>query len=402
MRKAEAGPPPAAGAADDAHQGDLHPLLGRLHGDRRSVERRVDRPGAGLGQPDQPRLALRQGRLGARTGAWRPPAEISDEAGQRPVDADFLGYGDQRDRRQARRDPREVGAGLGLLARLGEILQRGRLPQSQVRRLLGDQQFRSPGPHLSFDHRRRRRQYLGLRRDDQQLQRHPQFQDARDHGRQSGGSPSGVAAAPAGRQGAQPREFHRHRSAPDAHRGARDRIRARAQRHAHSDHLRHALAHLQERLGGQGVHQAARLRDGRRPQGSRQVESGGGRARDRRSGRAAQARRPDVRHAEARDPDLGDGPDPVLGRHRERPRELHPLSRDRQRRQVRHRRQHLPRPLQRAGRDRPRPRYRDAAALLRPRRRRVEALVAASGKPNTSGSSPASIRRPAPTASRSR
>ena len=48
---------------------------------------------------------------------------------------------------------------------------------------------------------------------------------------------------------------------------------------------------------------------------------------------------------------------------------------DRQCRRVRHRRQHLPRPLQRAGRDRPRPRYRDAAALLRPRRRRVAALV---------------------------
>ena len=42
---------------------------------------------------------------------------------------------------------------------------------------------------------------------------------------------------------------------------------------------------------------------------------------------------------------------------------------------LRHRRQHLPRPHQRAGRDRPRPRYRDAAALLRPRRRRLEALV---------------------------
>ena len=48
---------------------------------------------------------------------------------------------------------------------------------------------------------------------------------------------------------------------------------------------------------------------------------------------------------------------------------------DRQRRRLRQRRQHLPRPLQRAGRDRPRPRYRDAAALLRPRRGRLEALV---------------------------
>ncbi len=44
-----------------------------------------------------------------------------------------------------------------------------------------------------------------------------------------------------------------------------------------------------------------------------------------------------------------------------------------------HRRQHLPRPHQRAGRDRPRPRYRDPAALLRPGRGRVAALVAGLG-----------------------
>ncbi len=46
---------------------------------------------------------------------------------------------------------------------------------------------------------------------------------------------------------------------------------------------------------------------------------------------------------------------------------------------LRHRRQHLPRPHQRAGRDRSRPRYRDAAALLRPRRRRLAALGARLG-----------------------
>ena len=46
---------------------------------------------------------------------------------------------------------------------------------------------------------------------------------------------------------------------------------------------------------------------------------------------------------------------------------------------VRRRRQHLPRPLQRAGRDRSRSRYHDAAALLRPGRRRLEALGAGLG-----------------------
>ncbi len=34
------------------------------------AERRLGRPGAGLGEPDQPRLALRQGRVRARTGPW--------------------------------------------------------------------------------------------------------------------------------------------------------------------------------------------------------------------------------------------------------------------------------------------------------------------------------------------
>ena len=42
----------------------------------------------------------------------------------------------------------------------------------------GTNNVRPPGAHLPFDHRRRRRQYLGLRRDDQQLHRHPQCQDA--------------------------------------------------------------------------------------------------------------------------------------------------------------------------------------------------------------------------------
>ncbi len=49
VRKAEAGPPPPAGAAGHHPQEHLHALLGRLHGHRRSRERRVDRPGARLG-----------------------------------------------------------------------------------------------------------------------------------------------------------------------------------------------------------------------------------------------------------------------------------------------------------------------------------------------------------------
>ena len=83
----------------------------------------------------------------------------------------------------------------------------------------------------------------------------------------------------------------------------------------------------------------------------------------------------DFRDAAPLDADLGDGPDPVHGRHRERARKLPPAARDRQCRPVRRGRQHLPRPHQCAGRDRSRPRCDDAAALLRPYRRRLEALV---------------------------
>ena len=93
-----------------------------------------------------------------------------------------------------------------------------------------------------------------------------------------GGNPgrgaSGVAAARAGRQGAQPREHDRDRSAHDPHRRARDRICAHPLRHRHSGDLGHAVAHLQERLGRQGIHPAARLRHGRHPQGGREVDAG--------------------------------------------------------------------------------------------------------------------------------
>ena len=114
-------------------------------------------------------------------------------------------------------------------------------------------------------------------------------------------------------------------------------------------------------------------------QGNGEVESGGGRTRLRRSRRTTQARRPDVRDAKAVDPDLVHGSDPAHGRHRQRAGELHAAAAHRQCRRTRHRRQHLPRPRQRAGRDRRRPRYRDATVLLRPRGRRLEALVARLG-----------------------
>ena len=272
IRKAEAGPPPPPGATGHDAQECLHPLLGRLLGDRQGRERRVDRPGARLRQSDQSRIALLQGRGGSRRRAEPAPPALSREARGRPVDPHLLGNGDRRDRRQAARYSPEVGTGLGLLARLGQVHQRGRLSQPQARGVLGNQQFRSSGAHLPFHHGHRRRQYLGLWRDDQQLQRHPQRQDHPDDGRQSGRGASGFAAAYSRRQGAQPRQHDRGRSADDADRGARDRICPRASRHAYRHDLRHALAHFRERLGGQGIPQPARLRRRRDPQAGGEVD----------------------------------------------------------------------------------------------------------------------------------
>ena len=98
-----------SGAGQGHHPPEhVHALLGRLHGPCRSRERRVGRAGAGLGQPDQPRLALRQGRRHARDRARRSPPALPDEDGRRPVAAHLVGHGDQRDRRQDAGDPREV------------------------------------------------------------------------------------------------------------------------------------------------------------------------------------------------------------------------------------------------------------------------------------------------------
>ena len=103
---------PAAAARRDGHdpQERLHALLGRLLGHRRGRKRRVDRPGAGLGQPDQSRLALLQGRGSSRRRAERPPPALSDEARERPVEPALVGSGDRRDRRQAAGDPRRSRA----------------------------------------------------------------------------------------------------------------------------------------------------------------------------------------------------------------------------------------------------------------------------------------------------
>ncbi len=113
LRAQGQGWPAAAGRSTGHHpQKCLHALLGRLHGDRRGGERRLDRSGTRLGQPDQPRLALCQGRCDPRAGERGPPPALSAEARERRLDPHLLGSGHQRDRRQADGNSREVGAGL--------------------------------------------------------------------------------------------------------------------------------------------------------------------------------------------------------------------------------------------------------------------------------------------------
>ena len=63
----------------------------------------------------------------------------------------------------------KAGPDFGLLARVSQIHQRGRIPQPQACLVLGHQQFRSSSAYMSFHDCHRRSQHLGLRCDDEQL-----------------------------------------------------------------------------------------------------------------------------------------------------------------------------------------------------------------------------------------
>ena len=71
-----------------------------------------------------------------------------------------------------------VGTRRGVLRRLVQTQQRAVDAPAQVRVAVGHEQLRSPGAHLPLDHRRRRSQHLGLRRDDEFLQRRAELQVA--------------------------------------------------------------------------------------------------------------------------------------------------------------------------------------------------------------------------------
>ena len=374
------------GPAEAAKEGDatkvetkahgVHALLGRLRGRCHRRERRVDAAGAGVRVADQPRRALRQGRVGARARDHRAfaPAEDADEARQRQVAAHLVGPGDERGRRQDPRDQEGIGSGRGLLGRQLEAQQRAGVPDAQVRVVLRHEQLRPPGADLPLDDGRRRSQHLGLRRDDQFVQRHAEHEVRDVHRQQRGRSAPGVDAAHAAREGNR-REDDRRRPALHAHGGQGRRVRAHPLRHRHPVPVRDALSHLQERLGRPAVHQRPRLRHGQ-GQGRRdgQVDARQGRGSLRRArGAGVQGRRDDGQEP-AVDHRVVHGPDAAHDRQRDGARVVHPAAGARQHRRVRRRREHLPRPRQRAGRDRRRPEPGFAAGLLRPCDRLVEVL----------------------------
>ncbi len=205
---------------------------------------------------------------------------------------------------QKRKRPRR-----DLLDRVLQAQQRAGLPAVQVRAPVRHQQHRPPGAHLPFDHRRRHRQYLGLRRDDQLVQRRAELQVPAVLRLERGRGAPGVDAAHAARQGER-LQGDRGRSALYPHRGEGRQVRARALGQRRGVPLRPALSRVQERLGGQGVHPEPRLRHGQGPgRGDGQVHAAGGGGRDRR------ARSRDVRGGEdpGREPSrlhhLGDGPE---------------------------------------------------------------------------------------------
>ncbi len=150
-------------------------------------------PGTGVRFAAQSRRPLRQGGIGARAWPWRTSFEVPDETGQRQVPEDQLGAGAQRSQRKIAGDPQGKRPGCDLLGRLLEAEQRTGLPVPQVRLLLRHEQHGPPGAHLPLDHGRRRRQHLGLRGDDQLLQRHAVFQGSVVHRLECRRGASGVA-----------------------------------------------------------------------------------------------------------------------------------------------------------------------------------------------------------------
>ena len=170
-------------AADSRDQGrgqayGLHPLLGRLLGRRDRRKRRLDSAGAGVRFAAQPRRALREGCVGARARDARAFDAYQDarQARQRQVPEDQLGPGARRDQQEDARPQKGIRTRCDLLGRQLEAQQRAGVSLAQVRVVLGHQQLRPPGAHLPLDDGRRRSQHVGLRCDDQLVQRHAEHE----------------------------------------------------------------------------------------------------------------------------------------------------------------------------------------------------------------------------------
>ncbi|MCK7497920.1 MAG: hypothetical protein MZW92_49715 [Comamonadaceae bacterium] len=134
--------------------------------------------------------------------------------------------------------------------------------------MLGHQQLRPPGAHLPLDHGGRRGQHLGLRRDDQLLQRHAERQGASCTSARNAAEAHPVSMLHMLHAKENGRQDDRRRPALHAHRGQGRPVRAHPLRHRHPvPDLRHAVPHLQERLGRQEVHRRPRLRHGQGPRG---------------------------------------------------------------------------------------------------------------------------------------
>ncbi|MCY1362555.1 hypothetical protein D9M69_492790 [compost metagenome] len=230
----------------------MRPLLGRLRGRRGGAERRVDPPGTGVRFAHQHGRALRQGRRAARARPRRIPPEVPDEAGQRQVPAHRLGPGARRDLREDEGDPPADRPGFAVLRRLVQAQQRAVLPAAQVGVVLRHQQHRPPGAHLPLDHRGGCGQYLGLRCDDELVQRHAELEGCAVYRLERSRGAPGIDAAPAPCQGKR-LQGDRGRSPLHAHRGQGASLCAHPLGHRHRLPVRGAVPRLQERLGRQEV-----------------------------------------------------------------------------------------------------------------------------------------------------
>ena len=269
--KAEAAGSAPAGRhrRDQAHR--VHALLGRLRHRRRGAERRLDRPGAGVRLAAQPRRALRQGRLGARA---RPRRACRLKYPMKLVNGKYQTH--------------HLGPGASTRSATSCSTIRKESPARMPSTGSAPPSTATSRPtccasSCSFwgtnncDHQARichsttvagvantwgygamTNSYNDMQNAKAILfigsnaaEAHPVAMLHVLHAKENGAKMIVV------------------RSALHPHRGQGRPVRALPLRHRHPAHLRHPPPHLQERLGGQGVHRRPRLRHGQGARGGR-------------------------------------------------------------------------------------------------------------------------------------